>query len=111
MPRILIDRNVSVPMRDGTILAADVYRPDGDGAWPAILSRLPYNKDDLSMHMEAIHPVRAVEAGYAVVFQDTRGRFQSGEFIWPVEWASAYPRNEYWWLFGNPRISEKDPNF
>ena len=40
-----------------------------------------------------------------------RGRFQSGEFIWPVEWASAYPRNEYWWLFGNPRISEKDPNF
>ena len=34
-----------------------------------------------------------------------RGRFQSGEFIWPVEWASAYPRGEYWWLYGHPRIS------
>lgn len=102
MSRILIDRNVRVPMRDGTVLAADIYRPDGDDAWPAILSRLPYNKDDLSMHMEAIHPVRAVEAGFAVVFQDTRGRYQSGGDFYPfvfeaqdgfdtVEWVAAQP--------------------
>ncbi len=102
MARILIDRNVSVPMRDGVVLAADVYRPDVGGPWPVILSRLPYNKDDLAMHMEAIHPVRAVEAGYAVVLQDTRGRYQSGGDFYPfvheaadgydtVEWVGAQP--------------------
>jgi hypothetical protein len=27
----------------------------------------------------------------------------SGEFIWPKEWAEAYPRQRYWWLYGRPR--------
>lgn len=27
----------------------------------------------------------------------------SGEFIWPQEWAEAYPRQRYWWLYGRPR--------
>ena len=36
--------NVAVPMRDGTTLYADVYRPEGDGPFPAILQRTPYNK-------------------------------------------------------------------
>lgn len=31
-----------------------------------------------------------------------RSRWQTGEFIWPVEWQSAYPRTEFWWLYGQP---------
>lgn len=27
----------------------------------------------------------------------------AGEFIWPEEWAPAYPRQPYWWLYGQPR--------
>lgn len=36
---------------------------------------------------------------------DTRlqGRWQPGEFVWPAEWQPAYPRAEYWWLYGSPR--------
>ncbi len=39
-----------------------------------------------------------------------RNRWQPGEFVWPAEWATAYPRDDYWWLYGLPRTSERDPN-
>jgi predicted acyl esterase len=32
-------------MTDGATLAADVYLPDGDGPWPAVLLSFPYSKD------------------------------------------------------------------
>lgn len=34
-----------------------------------------------------------------------RGRWQPGDFVWPGEWQPAYPRAEYWWLYGSPRSS------
>lgn len=39
-----------------------------------------------------------------------RSRFTPGEFVWPEAWASAYPQTVYWWLYGSPRIAERDPN-
>jgi predicted acyl esterase len=36
--------DVPVEMRDGTILMADVYRPQGEGTFPVLLQRLPYDK-------------------------------------------------------------------
>lgn len=38
----------------------------------------------------------------AVVDQKLRARWQSGEFIWPQVWQSAYPQDAYWWLYGRP---------
>ncbi|GAC1305454.1 MAG: hypothetical protein NVSMB27_44210 [Ktedonobacteraceae bacterium] len=35
--RIIIEKNVMVPMRDGVKLATDVYRPDSDKAVPTNL--------------------------------------------------------------------------
>jgi hypothetical protein len=32
-----------------------------------------------------------------------RNRWQPGDFVWPEEWAAAYPPAEYWWLYGSPR--------
>ncbi|HEX5166112.1 MAG TPA: CocE/NonD family hydrolase [Thermomicrobiales bacterium] len=73
-----VERNVAVPMRDGTILYADVYRPAGPGPFPALLTRSPYDK---AVTGAAPFTVRAATAGYAVVIQDVRGRFESeGEF-------------------------------
>ncbi|MHC4891325.1 MAG: CocE/NonD family hydrolase, partial [Planctomycetota bacterium] len=37
-------QTVMVPMRDGVKLATDVYLPDGEEPWPAILFRTPYGK-------------------------------------------------------------------
>src|SRR6185503_4638193 len=41
---VLVERNVPARMRDGTILYADIYRPKGDGPWPVLLIRQPYDK-------------------------------------------------------------------
>ena len=75
--QIIIEKNSMVPMRDGTQLATDIYRLAERGAAPAIVLRLPYDKESrVSPEMMAF-----VQAGYVVVMQDTRGRFASeGEF-------------------------------
>ena len=38
-------RDVMVPMRDGKHLCVDIYRPDIDGAFPALLAIAPHNKE------------------------------------------------------------------
>jgi putative CocE/NonD family hydrolase len=79
--RIVIDKSVPVAMRDGVSLATDIYRPDGDGTFPTLVSRLPYNKEVGQLVNFSFDVQRGVQAGYAVVVQDTRGRFGSdGEF-------------------------------
>jgi putative CocE/NonD family hydrolase len=67
---VKIERNVPVPMRDGTILRADVYRPDCGGPYPVLVQRTPYGKDRRNFD-------RFVKAGYIVVCQDSRGRYES----------------------------------
>lgn len=32
-----------------------------------------------------------------------RNHWQPGEFIWPEEWQTAYPPDEFWWLYGHPK--------
>ena len=39
----VIDQKVMMPMRDGIRLATDIYRPKGDGKYPIVFSRTPYN--------------------------------------------------------------------
>ncbi|EFH89848.1 CocE/NonD family hydrolase [Ktedonobacter racemifer] len=81
---ILIEKNVMVPMRDGVSLATDVYRPAEGGPVPVLLARLPYNKDLPIMMQAVMDASRAVQAGYAVVFQDCRGRFASEGAFTPI---------------------------
>jgi len=63
---ILIEKNIMVPMRDGVQLATDVYRPAGDGLYPLIIKRLPYNKDLPAITMLLIDIFRLVQQGYAI---------------------------------------------
>lgn len=75
-----LQHNVMVPMRDGVRLAADVYLPAREGQplaerWPTILMRTPYSKGAGEKgHGDGHYFARW---GYAVVFQDTRGRYHS----------------------------------
>ncbi len=69
---------IRVPMRDGVLLATDVYRDLSLPRAPVVLVRTPYNKT------ERPRPIaeRFATAGYVVAVQDCRGRFQSeGVFI------------------------------
>jgi putative CocE/NonD family hydrolase len=71
--QVLVERNVAVPMRDGTVLRADVYRPSGDGPFPVLVHRTPYQKSAKHSGM--------TKYGFIVVSQDARGRYASdGEF-------------------------------
>ena len=96
-----METNIAVAMRDGVTLYADIYRPDGEGLYPTILQRTPYDKTN-SLTNTMLDPIRAAKAGFAVVIQDTRGRHASeGEFYAfrddiddgydTVEWAAAQP--------------------
>jgi uncharacterized protein len=44
---VRFDRDVEVPMRDGTVLRVNVFRPERDAKVPAIVSAHPYGKDAL----------------------------------------------------------------
>ncbi|MCC6629983.1 MAG: CocE/NonD family hydrolase [Chloroflexi bacterium] len=100
--RMIVEHDVPVPMRDGLSLLADLYVPDGPGPWPALLQRTPYNKAAANTIMVMLDTRRALRAGYAVVIQDVRGRYESpGEFepfanevadgYDTVEWVAAQP--------------------
>ena len=101
---VVVDNNVEVEVRDGTTLRADIYRPDAAGAYPTLVQRTPYSKDQETVREQG-H--KLAERGYVVVQQDTRGRYRSeGEFMPAllvgehkdaedgydtVEWAAALP--------------------
>jgi uncharacterized protein len=100
---VILDKDVAVPMRDGAILRANVYRPQTPGRFPVLMTLGPYGKDvHLSQFMpeawaalQRRHPeiLRAssckylvfetpdpevwVREGYVVVKVDSRGAGKS----------------------------------
>jgi putative CocE/NonD family hydrolase len=67
---------ISVPMRDGVVLTADLYRDDAVTRAPVILMRTPYDRGKQKAAGE-----RWASAGYIFIAQDCRGKFASaGDF-------------------------------
>ena len=58
--RVVVSRNIMIPMRDGKRLATDIYRPaldNGDpapGPFPVILTRTSYDKSNPVMQVEPV---------------------------------------------------------
>lgn len=75
----VVDRDVPIPMRDGTVLRADIWRPADGGKYPVALQRTPYDKglSSIGVTHSGIEPLRALERGYIVVIQDARGCYRS----------------------------------
>ncbi len=97
-PRIIVERNIEATMRDGVILRANLFRPEGNQRLPVLLLRTPYNKDAGGSDI----CLEAARRGYAAVVQDTRGRYASEGMHLPfhveiedghdtVEWAASQP--------------------
>ena len=77
---VVIERNVEAAMRDGTILRADIWRPDTEGKFPILIERTPYDKTGSSESKYGAGEYYAPR-GYVTVIQDVRGRFASdGEY-------------------------------
>jgi putative CocE/NonD family hydrolase len=102
---VAVEGDVMVPMRDGVLLATDVYRPSSDGGpasdpLPVLVLRTPYDKTQVAELFG--WPRLFARHGYVAVVQDCRGCFNSqGEvgFLWPeaddgrstVEWIRRQP--------------------
>ena len=77
-PESDLARPARIRMRDGVLLAADVYLPSdgGDRAGDTILIRLPYDKSGTYTYIPLIAEY-LMARGYRVVAQDVRGKFRS----------------------------------
>lgn len=94
---IIFERDVAVPMRDGTIIYIDIYRPTGSEKVPSIIAWSPYGKkggfqsldmlpgrlgipvsvlSDLQV-WEGPDPAYWCDHGYAIINADARGAFMS----------------------------------
>ncbi len=115
--RMIVEKDVRIPMRDGTLLSADLFRPDaGEERFPAIMNISVYQKDKLwvpppdleeeanpYMNWETANPLWWVPRGYACVRVDSRGTgkspgrsepssYQEGvDFYDAIEWTAKRP--------------------
>ena len=71
---VRVTHDVRVPMSDGVRLSGNLYRPDGPGPFPAILTYIPYLKDGFG-GLGGMDPYQRhfASRGYAVVQLDFRG--------------------------------------
>ena len=94
---------VSIPMRDGHSLAADVYLPPASGRWPTVLIQTPYDRLLFvpALTLPSSDPLFS-DLDYAFVVSDWRGYFGSASAAVPgydrgldgydsVEWIAAQP--------------------
>ncbi len=75
--KVIFERDIEIPMRDGCVLRGDLFRPDTPERLPVLLNRTPYDKKFPQINFNTLDVMRAAQRGYNVVFVDTRGRFAS----------------------------------
>jgi predicted acyl esterase/plastocyanin len=119
---VIFESKITIPMRDGTKLEGDVFRPDVPGRFPVIMAEAPYPRymkampgvDDTAgvgikyLQFEQANPEYWVPRGYVYVTFNTRGYggsegqtsaldYQEYEdFYDAIEWAAEQP-----WSNGN----------
>ena len=94
---ILMEKDVPVTLRDGTVIYTDIFRPADEGRHPALLAWSPYGKelggqmlDDVPMRagvrlgatsglekFEGPDPAYWVNHGYVIINPDSRGAYYS----------------------------------
>jgi predicted acyl esterase len=113
-----IDWDIPVAVRDGLVLRADVFRPEGNGPFPVIISYGPYgkglsfqegyktawdrmaadhpdvtaNSSNQYQNWEVVDPEKWVPEGYACVRVDSRGAGRSPGYmqLWSPQEARDY---------------------
>jgi uncharacterized protein len=101
-----VERNVPSRMRDGTTLYADIYRPKGEGPWPVLLIRHPYDKTQAE-NLSYAQPTWYARYGYMVVVQDCRGRWKSEGEWYPFKYEETDGYDTVIWAAGLPGSNGK----
>jgi predicted acyl esterase len=109
--KMVVNKDVRIPTRNGSYVMADVYRPDAPGEkFPPLLSLSVYQKELQYLphagpfsHQERPEPDFWVPRGYVLVFVDSpgTGRSPGTADVWSmaearayydaIEWAAAQP--------------------
>ncbi len=112
VPGIEADANVYVTMRDGVRLAVDIYRPEQEGRYPALLSLSPYNKDIQRKPPHWSHAIESgatsfyVPKGYVhVIAQGRGGGLSQGQWRWFDEKERTDGHDLIEWIAGQPWCS------
>ncbi len=80
-----IDWDAPVPMDDGIVLRADVFRPVADGKYPVILSYGPYAKG-LAMQEGYKSAWQRIIASAPEVLEGSSNKYQNWELFDPEKW-------------------------
>ncbi|MFJ4654677.1 CocE/NonD family hydrolase [Nocardia sp. NPDC088792] len=82
---IHIGWDVSVPMSDGTVLRADVFRPDDEGVYPVLMTLGPYSKG--LAFQEGFAPMwHQLISAHPDVAAGSTNRYQVWETVDPEKW-------------------------
>ncbi|MBL8232079.1 MAG: CocE/NonD family hydrolase [Bryobacterales bacterium] len=92
------EQSLRIPMRDGAVLAANLYRPAVNQRFPVLLVRTPYGKGKALL--PNLRPF--VEEGYAVVIQDVRGRYDSQGVFDPLRQETQDGDDTLHWIAKQP---------
>ena len=93
--RVMVERDVEVPMSDGTVLLATHYIPVSVASAATVLIRCPYGRSGLfALQCAQIF----AERGYHVLLQSVRGTFGSGGDFEPMRHEIADGQDTVAWL-------------
>ena len=80
-----IEWDAPIPMDDGVVLRADVFRPPGEGRHPVILSYGPYGKGLAFQEGYKANWARLIKAAPEVL-EGSSNRYQCWELVDPEKW-------------------------
>ncbi|MEP9375606.1 CocE/NonD family hydrolase [Aquabacter sp. CN5-332] len=80
-----IEWDVPIPMSDGVVLRADVFRPIADGNYPVVLSHGPYAKG-LSFQEGFKGNWDRMVAAFPEIMEGTTNKYQNWELVDPEKW-------------------------
>ncbi len=93
---------LEIPMRDGVLLTANLWQPEGSGPFPVVVSRTAYGRDGYSLFAEQL-----IERSIAMVVVDVRGRYDSGGEWEPLAHEAADGQDVFAWVESQPWCNGK----
>lgn len=83
--RVLLEHEIDIPMRDGAKLKANVFRPDGPGRFPVVMTFGPYGKD-LHFSQHRLESWETLVNDYPEIFEASSGKWMVFETPDPEVW-------------------------
>src|SRR6266566_1804056 len=85
---MIIERDLPIPMDDGIVLRADLFRPEGEGQFPVVMTMGPYAKGLRYQEGYAAQWQWLINA-HPEVLDSSTGSYLTWETVDPERWVPA----------------------